>query len=183
MAFDLQLKGAWARLEGLLKTRKKDIDSAIDNTARVTAAEFLRRVKAGLRSGAPGGQQFAQLKTSTIKRRQRPKYGLAGPGGSSPLMARRDMHDALQIRKDGQSWSVGIFSGTLGKEGQRLWIIAKVHELGATVVQSNPDGSIRVVNIVGRPFIYPVMREITQNIDFVREAAAKELGKAMKLDR
>jgi hypothetical protein len=182
MAFDLQLKGAWARLEGLLKTRKQDIDAAIDRTAQVTAREFLRRVKAGIVSQAPGGQQFAPLKESTLKRRKYPKYGLPAIEGTDALLARRDMYNAFQIRRDGKSWSVGIFANQLGQEGQKLAIVAKVHELGATVVQTNPDGSVRVINIVGRPYIYPIMREIVQDIDAVRAAAAKELNKAFKLD-
>lgn len=183
MAWDFQLKGAWARLDGLLKTKKKDIDSAIDRTAQVTAKEFLKRVKAGIESQAPGGQAFIPLSAETLKRRQRSRAGLGPVSGSKALLARRDMYDALQIRKDGKSWSVGIFYGTLGQEKQKLWILAKVHELGATVIQSLPTGGVRVVIIEGRPFIYPIMREIVQNIDKVRATAAKELGKAMGLDK
>ncbi len=124
---------------------------------------LVREIKKGIRSQAPGGQRFAALAESTVKRKSSSK-ALIDTGFLVNAITQRIMTDKA---------FVGILKGTVNKDGEDYVNIGAVMEYGATI--EHPSGAVFV--IPARPFLHPVMEQHRKQIlENYRQAIRKVMG-------
>ena len=111
---------------------------------------LVREIKRGIKSQAPGGQQFAELAPSTILKK----------GSSKALIDTGFLVNAITQRILADRAFVGLLRGTVNKDGEDMVKIGAVMEYGATI--NHPNGAVIV--IPPRPFLHPVMEKYRDEV-------------------
>ncbi len=111
---------------------------------------LVREIQKGIRFQSPGGQPFAKLAESTIKRK----------GSSKALIDTGFLINAITQKIMADKAFVGLLRGTVNKDGEDIVNIGAVMEYGATIKHSNGATII----IPPRPFLHPVMGKYRDQI-------------------
>jgi phage gpG-like protein len=147
----VELFGDWERARQLLGNQPGARLALAINQATVKAAILLvREIQRGIRSQSPGGQPFAELAESTIKRK----------GSSKALIDTGFLINSIThcIMKD-QAF-VGLLKTSINRSGDSMANIGAVMEYGATILM--PNGT--TIIIPARPFLHPVMEQYKETI-------------------
>ncbi len=124
---------------------------------------LVREIKKGITSQAPGGQPFAKLAESTIKRKK----------SSKALIDTGFLVASITQLILGDRAFVGLLRGTRRKDGEEIVNIGAIMEYGATI--EHPNGATIV--IPPRPFLHPVMlKHRDQVIENYQEAIRSVFG-------
>ena len=152
--------GDWEKAKALLTNPGLKISAALQRATIKVAVLLVREIKKGIRDQAPGGEPFAPLAESTVKRK----------GSSKALIDTGFLINKITqlIVKD--KAFVGLLRGTVHPKSGDLVNIGAVMEYGATI--RHPNGAVIV--IPPRPFLHPVMVKYRGQIqDIYREALAR----------
>jgi hypothetical protein len=168
----IQPTGDWKTVNNLIITGDIVMRRAINNATKKVAQDLADAVKAGIRSGAPGGKVFKPLKPRTLAiRRSRgdSSRGILMPRGRSLLNA------IVAIPRDGSTragvsfdptYDVTVKPGARGPDNSNLARIAKLHENGFTFVAPTRVAGVAtgaiVVKVPARPFFAPVLKAHTR---------------------
>lgn len=150
--------GDWDKAKRLLTNGfNQRLSHAIRQATTRNALLLVREIKRGIRSQAPGGQQFAPLAEVTIKRK----------GSSKALIDTGFLVNSItqKIMSDGAF--VGLLRSSISKDGESVANIGAIMEYGATI--NHPSGAVIV--IPARPFLHPTMEKYRgQVIENYRQA-------------
>lgn len=136
--------GDWDKAKRLLTNGfNQRLALAIRKATIKNALLLVREIKRGIRSQAPGGQQFAPLAQVTIERK----------GSSKALIDTGFLVNSItqKIMSDGAF--VGLLRTSISKDGESVANIGAIMEYGATI--NHPSGAVIV--IPPRPFLHPTM--------------------------
>jgi phage gpG-like protein len=124
---------------------------------------LVREIKRGIRSQAPGGQQFVKLAQATIDAK----------GSSKALIDTGFLMNSVTMKLMPDHAYVGLLASAANKDGDSLAMIGAIMEYGATI--QHPSGA--TIIIPPRPFLHPVMEKYRpQVIENYRQAIAGVLG-------
>lgn len=129
MTLKAQLTGDWEKARTILNNIPQ-VRAAIDWAVVQEAHEARRRIVRGITDQAPGGKQFQELAALTkILRRQK------GFRGTKALIVSAALRNSITVKNVGRGRAfVGVLRGQESPDGKQLFNIARVHEVGATVV-------------------------------------------------
>lgn len=128
----MKLIGDWEKAaklaDGLAGRFQKSVNAAV-----MAEGQYLRgQIVKGIRSGAPGGKQFAPLSPTTIAIRK-----FRGFGGSKPLVATGALVSSITAtRTAGGAVFVGLLRQAKSKGGKSLANLGEIHEFGASWTQT-----------------------------------------------
>ena len=156
--------GQWAKAKRILATNLGSrLARALRQATVKNAMLLVREIKKGIRSQAPGGQPFAKLAESTIRRK----------GSSKALIDTGFLLASITQLILGDRAFVGLLRGRRNKEGDEIVNIGAIMEFGATI--QHPNGV--VIIIPPRPFLHPVMEQYRdQIVKNYQEAIRSVLG-------
>lgn len=156
--------GQWSNAKQVLGTNLGSrLAQALRQATVKNAMLLVREIKKGIVSQAPGGQPFAKLAESTIRRK----------GSSKALIDTGFLLASVTQLILGDRAFVGLLRGTRNKDGDEMVNVGAVMEYGATI--NHPNGAVIV--IPARPFLHPVMEKYRdQVIENYREAIRSVLG-------
>ena len=157
--------GHWDEVKKLLAGNLGAKLAATLRQANIQNAVFLvREIKRGIRSQAPGGQQFVKLARSTIDAK----------GSSKALIDTGFLMNSVTQQIMPDHAYVGLLKTAMSKNGDSLAMIGAIMEYGATI--QHPSGA--TIIIPPRPFLHPVMEKYRpQVIENYREAIRSVMGK------
>lgn len=156
--------GQWDEVKKLLTGNLGAKLAAALRQANIRNALLLvREIKRGIRSQAPGGQQFVKLAQSTIDAKGSSK-ALIDTGFLMASITQKIMPDHAYV---------GLLRTAMNKNGDSLAMIGAIMEYGATI--QHPSGA--TIIIPPRPFLHPVMEKYRpQVIENYREAIRSVMG-------
>jgi len=141
----------------------KSSERAVQRAVARRAQMLRREIQRGIRSQAPGGQQFEPLKQSTIDAK----------GSSKALIDKGDLVRSVNVTKVGSGnqivYFVGVHRSAVSKDGQFLANIAEIHEEGSKKVKDRPPA---------RPFLRPSYNVWAQT---AQSEFAKDVAKSLDL--
>jgi phage gpG-like protein len=171
--------GDWSLARRILSGASRRVKDAINKAVLQEAQFFRTKIVEGLRSGAPGGQAFQPLATTTLAIRR-----FRGFKGSKPLIVHGDLRNSIAVVKEGDGVFVGVLRTAKSRGGQSLANIAAIHEFGSRAIAvkltpkmrrflhaafrsagldapsgDRPSTGIAVIRIPARPFLRPVFEE------------------------
>ena len=146
--------GNWKKVEKLLTGNlAARFQVAVYKATVKNALILVKEIKKGIKSQAPGGQAFAKLAESTIKKK----------GSSKALIDTGFLVNAITQNIMGDKAFIGLLRTATNKSGDEIANIGAIMEFGATI--NHPNGGIII--IPPRPFMHPVMKqyrdEVTKN--------------------
>lgn len=150
--------GDWDKAKQVLSgERFLRVSKALEQATQKAALLLVREIKRGIVTQAPGGQAFAPLAESTIKRKK----------SSKALIDTGFLLNAITYRLMRDQAFVGLLRGSLNRDGEELANIGAIMEFGATI--NHPNGATIV--IPPRPFLSPTLAgQLDQIRSFYREA-------------
>ena len=156
--------GQWAKAKQILGTNLgARLARALRQATVKNAMLLVREIKKGIKAQAPGGQPFAKLAESTIRRK----------GSSKALIDTGFLLASITQLILGDKAFVGLLRGRRNKEGDEIVNIGAIMEYGATI--QHPNGAVIV--IPARPFLHPVMEQYRdQIVKNYQEAIRSVLG-------
>jgi len=156
--------GQWNKAKQVLGTNLGSrLAQALRQATVKNAMLLVREIKKGIVSQAPGGQPFAKLAESTVRRK----------GSSKALIDTGFLLASVTQLILGDRAFVGLLRGTRNKDGDEMVNIGAIMEYGATI--NHPNGAVIV--IPARPFLHPVMEKYRdQVIKNYQEAIRSVLG-------
>lgn len=138
------LVGDWAKAGMITSTMVARFKKASDMATRIEAERLRAHMIKGIRSGAPGGQKFADLSSTTIKVRK-----FVGRGGSKPLIQSGMLVGSIKVKKyPGGIYFVGISKTADGGRAN----IAEMNEYGATIAARLTPKALRFLHAVARQY-------------------------------
>lgn len=142
----VELFGDWEKARRLLAQQPgARLALAIRQATLKTAILLVREIQRGIRSQAPGGQQFVKLADATIKRK----------GSSKALIDTGFLINSITHRILRDQAFIGLLKTTVSRDGESMANIGAVMEYGATITM--PNGT--TIIIPARPFLHPVMAQ------------------------
>lgn len=136
--------GDWDRARALLANNLGHRMAVEIRKATIRNAMLLvREIKRGIRSQAPGGEQFAPLAQVTIDRK----------GSSKALIDTGFLINSVTEKIMGDQAFIGVLRISVYKDGESLANVGAIMEYGATI--NHPSGAVIV--IPPRPFLHPTM--------------------------
>lgn len=136
--------GDWEKAKRLLTNGfNQRLALAIRKATIKNALLLVREIKRGIRSHAPGGQQFAPLAQVTIERK----------GSSKALIDTGFLVNSITQKIVSDGAFVGLLRTSISKDGGSVANIGAIMEYGATI--NHPNGAVIV--IPPRPFLHPTM--------------------------
>ena len=136
--------GDWDRARELLANNLGHRMAVEIRKATIKNAMLLvREIKRGIRSQAPGGEQFAPLAQVTIDRK----------GSSKALIDTGFLINSITEKIMGDQAFIGLLRTSVYKDGESLANVGAIMEYGATI--NHPSGAVIV--IPPRPFLHPIM--------------------------
>ena len=136
---------------------------ALRQATAKSAMLLVREIKKGIVSQAPGGQPFAKLAESTVRRKK----------SSKALIDTGFLLASVTQLMLGDRAFVGLLRGARNEAGDEIANIGAVMEYGATI--QHPNGAVIV--IPARPFLHPAMEKCRgQVLENYREAVRSVLG-------
>ncbi len=143
--------GDWEKAKRLLTNGySQRLALAVRKATIKNALLLVREIKRGIKSQAPGGQQFTPLAEITTKRK----------GSSKALIDTGFLVSSItqKILSDGAF--VGLLRTSISKDGESIANIGAVMEFGATI--NHPSGAVIV--IPPRPFLHPTMNKYRDEV-------------------
>ncbi|MHB1462018.1 MAG: phage virion morphogenesis protein [Armatimonadota bacterium] len=143
--------GDWEKAKRLLTNGySQRLAIAVRKATIKNALLLVREIKRGIKSQAPGGQQFTPLAEVTTKRK----------GSSKALIDTGFLVSSItqKILSDGAF--VGLLRTSISKDGESIANIGAVMEFGATI--NHPSGAVIV--IPPRPFLHPTMNKYRDEV-------------------
>ena len=143
--------GDWEKAKRLLTSGySQRLALAVRKATIKNALLLVREIKLGIKSQAPGGQQFTPLAEVTTKRK----------GSSKALIDTGFLVSSItqKILSDGAF--VGLLRTSISKDGDSIANIGAVMEFGATI--NHPSGAVIV--IPPRPFLHPTMNKYRDEV-------------------
>lgn len=138
--------GGWHEAKRILRAGPQRFRRAVDRAVMQEAQLYKKEIVQGITTGKPGGKSMEPLAESTLATRR-----ARGIRGTKPLIARGDLRRSITVVKGSFGGAfVGVLRSAKGRDGQSLVNVAKVHELGKTVVVQLTDASRRFVAMVMR---------------------------------
>lgn len=171
---EIKRTGQWGFAEQAYRGLGGKWGAARDAGVAKGAQWLAKKVREGLRSGAPAGAKFAPHSPNTLIVRR-----FLGLPRTKVLIQTAGMLNSIQAVKSSGGWFVGVKRGARGNGGAKLADIAAVHENGVTIVQEmtekqrrflhavfgsagasggagRGDGKL-VIRIPARPFFQPIL--------------------------
>lgn len=144
--------GDWDKAkQGLSGERFLRVSQALEQATHKAALLLVREIKKGIVTQAPGGEAFAPLADSTVRKKK----------SSKALIDNGFLLNAITARLMRDQAFVGLLRGSVNKDGEELVNIGAIMEFGATI--EHPNGA--TIIIPPRPFLQPVLREFTEDIE------------------
>ncbi|MEN6533378.1 MAG: hypothetical protein ABFD89_06925 [Bryobacteraceae bacterium] len=156
--------GDWEKAKRLLTNGfNQRLALAIRKATIKNALLLVREIKRGIRSQAPGGQQFAPLAQVTIDRK----------GSSKALIDTGFLVNSITQKIMSDRAFVGLLRTRISKDGESVANIGAMMEYGATI--NHPRGAVIV--IPPRPFLHPTMLKYRDEVmETYREALLSVLN-------
>ena len=143
--------GDWDKAKDLLANNLGHRMSLEIRKATIKNALLLvREIKRGIRSQAPGGQQFPPLAQVTIDRK----------GSSKALIDTGFLVNSITQKIMSDRAFVGLLKTSVYGDGESAANIGAIMEYGCTV--SHPSGAVIV--IPPRPFLHPTMEKYRDQV-------------------
>lgn len=119
MASNMQRVGQWREAKKLFNGLSSNFVKAYQRALMKVGIHMKDKVKTGIRSGAPGCQQFEALSQFTIEQK----------GSSKPLIDDGDLIRSITFEVVGKNAVfVGVKKNSRGKDGESLVNIGAIHE-------------------------------------------------------
>jgi hypothetical protein len=124
-----KLFGDWEKARTILNN-VAGVRAAIDSAVLAEAHYARREIVKGITKQSPGGKDFLPLgKMTLLLRRAR------GFRGTKALIVTATLRNAITVQPAGRGRAfVGVLRTTQRPDGKELFNIARVHEMGATIV-------------------------------------------------
>lgn len=119
MADNVQRFGEWYKARKIFNNLSGKFTKAYQRALMKVGLHMRKKIRQGIRAGAPGGQKFQALSQFTIERK----------GSSKPLIDNADLIQSITIKVvDTDAVFVGLNRNARGKDGQDLVNIGAIHE-------------------------------------------------------
>lgn len=129
MTLRAKLTGDWEKARTILNNISQ-VRAAMDWAVVQEAHEARRRIVRGITDQAPAGKQFKELAKFTLFLRR-----VKGFRGSKALIVTATLRNSITVKPLGRGRAfVGVMRGQETPDGKQLFNIARVHEVGATII-------------------------------------------------